>query len=234
MSNSPRTLHLVLAAAVLAFATAKLSAEEPATVTCRDGTTFNGGKAACAHHGGAAKGAPEPGQNPPKAADIGGVVDSVRCKDGTSSPHGGKGACTGHGGIDRVPANENQVAPVSAGTDRPTSPPKSADLGGIVDAVKCKDGTSAPHGGKGACSHQGGVDKEAANEASGNVAREELPPTSRPPVAADKTTMPGPPSTGAPPAKATAKCKDGTLSYNMQHSGACSRHGGVESWIDAK
>jgi Protein of unknown function (DUF3761) len=232
MTKSARSLLVVV---FITLGAAGLSAKEPAsTVKCTDGTSSEGGKGACSHHGGVAKGAPEPGQNPPRAVDVGGVVDSVKCKDGTSSPHGGKGACSGHGGIDRAPANDNVVAPVTAGTDRPTSPPKSADLGGVVDAVKCQDGTSAPHGGKGACSHHGGIDKEAANEPSGNVAREELPATPRPPVAADKTTMPGPASTGAASAKATANCKDGTLSYSLQRSGACSHHGGVASWMEAK
>jgi hypothetical protein len=31
-------------------------------------------------------------------------------------------------------------------------------------------------------------------------------------------------------AKPTAICKDGSLSYSKQHSGACSHHGGVTQW----
>lgn len=30
----------------------------------------------------------------------------------------------------------------------------------------------------------------------------------------------------------TARCKDGTLSHSKQHSGACSRHGGVAQWLN--
>ncbi|MFP2827389.1 DUF3761 domain-containing protein [Citrobacter braakii] len=30
---------------------------------------------------------------------------------------------------------------------------------------------------------------------------------------------------------ATARCQDGTLSHSKQHSGACSRHGGVTQWL---
>lgn len=30
---------------------------------------------------------------------------------------------------------------------------------------------------------------------------------------------------------ATAHCKDGTFSHSKQHSGTCSRHGGVERWL---
>ena len=33
------------------------------------------------------------------------------------------------------------------------------------------------------------------------------------------------------PAGATAKCKDGTWSMSKTHSGSCSHHGGVASWL---
>jgi hypothetical protein len=41
-----------------------------------------------------------------------------------------------------------------------------------------------------------------------------------------------PPKTDPAPATngATAKCKDGTLSYSAHHSGTCSHHGGVAQW----
>lgn len=32
---------------------------------------------------------------------------------------------------------------------------------------------------------------------------------------------------------ATAKCKDGTMSYAEDHSGACAGHGGVDKWLDS-
>ena len=31
---------------------------------------------------------------------------------------------------------------------------------------------------------------------------------------------------------ATAKCKDGTMSYSKGRSGACSQHGGVAEWLE--
>ena len=37
---------------------------------------------------------------------------------------------------------------------------------------------------------------------------------------------------GSPPP--TARCHDGTVSYAQHHSGACSHHGGVAVWLDAK
>ncbi|HBC7420631.1 TPA: DUF3761 domain-containing protein [Serratia marcescens] len=33
-------------------------------------------------------------------------------------------------------------------------------------------------------------------------------------------------------AGATAKCKDGSFSHSQQHSGSCSRHGGVAQWLN--
>jgi hypothetical protein len=37
--------------------------------------------------------------------------------------------------------------------------------------------------------------------------------------------------TDAPPAGATAKCRDGTYSFSQHHSGTCSHHGGVANWL---
>jgi hypothetical protein len=33
------------------------------------------------------------------------------------------------------------------------------------------------------------------------------------------------------PQDATALCRDGTCSYSQHHSGTCSGHGGVQSWL---
>ncbi len=35
----------------------------------------------------------------------------------------------------------------------------------------------------------------------------------------------------AAPAGATAKCRDGTLSFSQHHQGTCSHHGGVSVWL---
>jgi hypothetical protein len=37
---------------------------------------------------------------------------------------------------------------------------------------------------------------------------------------------------GSAPARATARCRDGTYSYAKHHRGACSHHGGVAEWPD--
>jgi hypothetical protein len=36
---------------------------------------------------------------------------------------------------------------------------------------------------------------------------------------------------GAPPPGATAQCRDGTYSFSQHHSGTCSHHGGVATWL---
>ncbi|MGN5575510.1 DUF3761 domain-containing protein [Enterobacter sp. Lyrl_3] len=49
-------------------------------------------------------------------------------------------------------------------------------------------------------------------------------PTKEPksvPAAVPNTVEPG----------ATARCKDGSFSHSKQHSGSCSRHGGVAQWL---
>lgn len=75
--------------------------------------------------------------------------------------------------------------------------------------VTCKDGTTSP-GGRGACSHHGGVAKAAAATA----------PAAAAPAPASQGGAAG---TGA--AAATVTCKDGTQSKAGR--GACSHHGGI-------
>lgn len=65
------------------------------------------------------------------------------------------------------------------------------------------------------------------------------PATALPPVPAgdgsytnvDGKSIPDPVSAAAPPAGATAQCNDGTYSFSQHHSGTCSSHGGVASWL---
>lgn len=87
----------------------------------------------------------------------------------------------------------------------------------------CKDGTISSATGKGACSGHGGVQK--AKKAAVATA----PAAAAAPAAPAKTTAPA--ADGAAPAGATAKCKDGTYSKAKSHKGACSKHGGVDSFL---
>ncbi|MBV8878090.1 MAG: signal peptide protein [Gammaproteobacteria bacterium] len=94
------------------------------------------------------------------------------CKDGTTSTHSGRGACSGHGGVNKA-ASSGGTAPgaapaagasagaasgsSSAGGSSPASGASPAGGGPVV----CKDGTTSPHGGRGACSGHGGINKSA-------------------------------------------------------------------------
>jgi hypothetical protein len=94
----------------------------------------------------------------------------VTCKDGTTAAHGGRGACHGHGGIDKSAtagggstggsstSAASTPAASSAGTASTSAPSSAASTG----PVTCKDGTTSPHGGRGACRGHGGINKSAS------------------------------------------------------------------------
>jgi len=117
--------------------------------------------------------------------------------------------------------------------------------------VTCKDGTTAKAG-RGACSRHGGVTTEAKPTVAAPA------PVAKKPIAEkaieqkgiegkqiekkaieQKTTakVAGEPAgkaarkAAAPAGKATARCKDGSMSFAKVHTGACSRHGGVAKWL---
>ena len=96
----------------------------------------------------------------------------------------------------------------------------------------CSDGTTSTATGKGACSGHGGVQKAA--KAAAPAAAPATPAAAAPAMAPAAKPAMAPAAAGAAPAGATAKCKDGTYSKSKSHSGACSKHGGVDSWMDAK
>jgi hypothetical protein len=111
--------------------------------------------------------------------------------------------------------------------------------------VVCKDGATSK-GGRGACHGHGGVDKSKSAPADTSAA-----PTP-PPAAKAPAATPAPTTHASKPAGATkastssshgkaatddpqgaiAKCKDGEYWHGAGHSGACSHHGGVASWMD--
>jgi hypothetical protein len=159
---------------------------------------------------------------------------TVTCKDGTTSK-GGKGACSHHGGV--AGGAQSAPAPGAAPAPAPAAKPSAAPPPAPEPMVKCKDGSESK-GGKGACSHHGGV---ASGDMGGPAA---APPPAAPKSsgAAPSTTQgraapasPRPGSSGAPAQsrQPTAKCKDGSMSYSAHHSGACSHHGGVAEWLQS-
>lgn len=104
-----------------------------------------------------------------------------------------------------------------------------------VAKVTCMDGTMSK-GGKGACSKHGGVNKTAAAETAAPPADAPAPaPTPSKPKATASTSAfsaTTKSSGSADAAGATAQCKDGSYSHAKNHSGACSKHGGVANWLD--
>jgi hypothetical protein len=173
-------------------------------VECKDGTLSKGGRGACSKHGGVASRVNTSTESPTTVPES----STVMCKDGTSAKKG-QGACSHHGGV---------AGPMSpSGSSKSPKGPSDQGIGGSAG-----DGRSTP-------------------APSGSSAPN---PTTAPPTAgksngsgaAARGTSPEP-STRAPagkPAKATARCKDGTLSYSAHHEGACSHHGGVDQWMDAQ
>jgi hypothetical protein len=143
--------------------------------------------------------------------------EEVRCKDGTTSISG-KGACSHHGGVVREDA---QAKPGPATTE--ANEYKKAG-GNTQPMVYCKDGTTATQG-RGACSNHGGIAKPGPDQPSQATRTK---PSGYNPKGELNTPAPAKPAPGA----ATARCKDGTMSYATHHSGACSSHGGVAQWLD--
>ena len=101
----------------------------------------------------------------------------VVCNDGTTSPHGGRGACSGHGGVNKAasaggsaPAAAPTAAAPTAAAPTAATPATSGASSGSSGPVLCKDGTTSPHGGRGACSGHGGINKTASAAGAGAAA----------------------------------------------------------------
>jgi hypothetical protein len=227
-STMTRPQYLVLAMffglAGVAYGQAA-KAPEGTPVRCKDGTMGTAGRGACSHHGGIAK---DDAAATPRAAPT--PAPATRKTTPTAAP----------------------ATPTPGATARRTTPAAApAAPTGATVTVRCKDGTTS-EAGRGACSHHGGVDKGGVPAPAPTPTPAPTPPPTAaplppaqpapmptptappapttPPAASNKPLPPNavPPAQGAP----TAKCKDGSLSYSKHHSGTCSNHGGVDTWLD--
>lgn len=130
----------------------------------------------------------------------------VTCKDGAKSK-AGQGACSGHGGVDKT-ANASAAAgvdPAQAKADAKAAKAKAkADAKAAKDSAKTQASAAAAAPAAAASSAKASATGAAAGAKS----------------ALDSN-----------PAGATAKCKDGSYSHSKGHSGACSHHGGVDSFL---
>jgi hypothetical protein len=96
----------------------------------------------------------------------------VVCKDGTTSPHGGRGACSGHGGVNKSASASSSSAssPATTASAPAAAPAASPSPSSGSGPVVCNDGTTSPHGGRGACSGHGGVNKAASSSGTAPAA----------------------------------------------------------------
>ena len=201
--------------ALLAAPVASAKTKKDYRVTCGDGTTARPGKGACSHHGGI------------KADGKSGML----CTDGTVSDSMGPDACSGHKGVARKGQVAGKDDPINKAHRETTKDEQIArdererKDKPAKDIVTCKDGTTAS--GRLGCFGHGGAAK--SDYSSNKVNRED--------VKRDTTTGSGgdePGGVAMNPTGATARCKDGKFSHAKNHSGACSRHGGVAEWLDKK
>ena len=146
----------------------------------------------------------------PGSATAQATAKKVECKDETYST-AGRGACSGHGGV-------KESAVKKAGENVKETAKKA---GHDVKETAKKTGHDVKEGAKKA----GRATAEAA-EKVGDKTKDAGKKTGR---AADKAEDKVADKFAD---KATAKCKDGTLSHAKNHTGACSRHGGVAEWLD--
>ena len=129
------------------------------------------------------------------------------CKDGTSSTATGRGACSGHGGVQKA-------SPGSSG----------GSASGSSTASTPSSSSSAPAAGTPPAS--GSAMKAAAGSSGSSSSGSST--ASTPSSSSSNSTTTG----NTDPTGATAKCKDGTYSKSKHHSGTCSKHGGVDQWMD--
>ncbi len=182
-------------------------------------------------------------------------ASSVTCADGTSSTAKGRGACSRHGGVKKDSSEADSSATASSApsaatpTSRVSRPETEAAAASGTGGSTCKDGTTSAKSGRGACSGHGGVVKSGDAGAAPVAAPMSAPaPTpARAAAAANSATTarsadttatsdsagraPTIRASSSDPQGATAKCKDGTYSHSVHHTGACSHHGGVSDWL---
>jgi hypothetical protein len=159
------------------------------------------------------------------------------CKDGTTSASSGRGACSGHGGVNKK-AVTHQKKVVKSEVKAATAVAKRTP-GARVTTI-CADGTTSNSTGRGTCSGHGGAKGAEATSktpgepvpAPGTAAVPRASARARTRANSNSAVVSG---SGASEdnnqAGAIARCKDGLYSHARNRRGACSRHGGVASWL---
>jgi hypothetical protein len=159
-----------------------------------------------------------------------GPAPQVKCKDGTLSKVG-PGACSDHDGVAPSDAPPTKRTPATVQEDNRVRPQSAAVANPAM--VRCKDGTLSDAG-SGACSHGGGIDRysgAAPLPVAGSTTR--YTDTEGKVHNPKGELTPNPPAQAPELGKATARCKDGTLSHARYHTDTCADRGGVAGWLDA-
>jgi hypothetical protein len=135
------------------------------------------------------------------AAALNAQTAATICKDGTTSASSGRGACSGHGGVGRKAVSHHKK---TAKSDA-----KAAKADAKADKSEAKAVKSEAKEAK--APKASATARVKANTNSAVVGS----------GAAEDNNAVG----------AIARCKDGLYSHAKNRRGACSRHGGVASWI---
>jgi len=146
-------------------------------------------------------------------------ADTVLCQDGTTMVTG-PGVCSNHGG---AVAEGSSVTRTKAGQPLFEATERKRAGAGTEPLAFCNDGM-VTNAGQGACRHNGGIERVAA---TGVPATRTVTSSINPKAElATPAATPAPAGTGV-----TARCKDGSLSYEGYVTSACADHGGVSEWM---
>ena len=139
------------------------------------------------------------------AAALNAQAPATICKDGTTSASSGRGACSGHGGVDRKAVSHQKKVAKSEAKAAKSAAKEEKSESKAVEAKEAKEGKDAK------APKASATAREKANTKSAVVGS----------GAAEDNNSAG----------AIARCKDGLYSHAKNRRGACSRHGGVASWL---
>jgi membrane protein involved in colicin uptake len=213
-------IGITLAAFLLA---PTISRAQAAEVICKDGNTSEGGRGACSGHGGIDKAATEKAVKAAKKKAADEAKAAKKAKADEAKADGDKKA-------EEVKAAK-EAKKQAAAEAKAAKKAKAEEAKGAVEkkgeAAKEKAGAVEKKGEAATEKAESklAAEKESAKEAREKATKEAHEKLAKPAGAAKEKDDEG----KGPP---TAKCKDGSMSYSEHHTGACSRHGGVEEWLD--
>ncbi len=210
-------MRKLLVALMFSALAVRADAQQASTI-CGDGSTsVAAGRGACSGHGGVDAKATK------KAAD---AAAKATAKAAKATEKATKAAAK-----ETAKATKANEKAADAATKATTAETKAA-----ATVVSCKDGSTSA-GGRGACSGHGGIGQsnpvqKQADKAVAKAAKEERKADKEETKASVAVAKAGNGSREDNIAVgAIAKCKDGLYSHSANRRGACSRHGGVASWM---